>query len=950
MSHDLFIKRLLSKATPAQRTQLIAAFVQESASADHLALVTVLKQQALDAFYADRQQASILTQAIHDLAAETGLFAHRLRAQHSSGQLLSIVNGDYQAGLNHQNDARAWAEYLQNDIEIAKIDSSRSWCLVQLGQTDRAIQCCEDAVVTFEQYEEWDLIARTKSNVAHIYAEEHQYERALAAFEDSLQIMMAQEASPNVITGSEINKAWMLLELGRFSEAKPILERCIEYCEAQAQFSNLAIAQHNLGGLNFLTGNYVQALQNLSDASANYVQYQGAYTSSCALDQAECLSLMHQFDAALTVAIQVLETPNITDKTLLRAIIAQARALFGLSKYAPALALLEQHRAQFTADTPFWYMQAQLLEVNAYLELGQTQVAQQQAQQLLALCQTNNWERWRYRVEIAIIDCFLAEQALDAAEDRLLALEGASARSHRPEIQFLLQKRLADVAVQRNDVPRALAWLETCINGLETIQTNVMPEHREAYLRSRNAIYANAVALSLEIGKPLQGFFYAERAKSRSLLALLATQETLKVDSLNEDDDELVAQYNTQRAQWAIGNNRLQKSLHDNFNMTDAEVDIQINALNAVEKELKQTWHDLLIRDSAYSDSAARLTNSAPKDPRATLAPDASLIEYYTIDNTIIAFVFTATSIDVVQLDSNLKDIAQLMQRYELNIQSVAHAPEMRDYLLPNMYGVSQLLYAKLLAPVLACLPETIQQLIIVRHNILHYIPLHTLYDGADYLLARYQVSYLPMADSLRYLSRPASKTEKVVIAGHTQNGLLPEVQVEMDALAMLWDAPKTLYEDACKALRLQVLCEDASVIHIASHGVFRRDDPIFSGVAVADGWLTALDIFSWQLSASLVTLSACETGRANIGGGDEMLGMMRAFLGAGAASLVLSQWVVDDQATQQLMTLFYQNLQAGLTKSAALQQAQLDIAAIPEFRHPWYWGAFTLIGDSGPL
>ncbi len=950
MSHLSLVQDLLAEANPDQRTQCIAAFAQESTRTAQLALVATLREQALQALYADRQQAAILTQALQDLATQTGVFAHRARAQHCQGQLLALIHGDYQAALDCQNDARAWVAYLQDDIEIAKVDTSRSWSLSQTGNVDEAILCCEQAALIFEDHEEWGLVARAKNNIAHIYAEAHQYNRALAAFQDALQIMVAQGSSPTFITGTEINVAWMLLELGRFSESKLILERSIAHCEEQSQFNILAVAQHNLGSLNFLTGNYVQALQNLSDANANYVNYQGAYISSCALDQAECLSLMHQFDAALTVATQVLETPNITEITQLRAIVAQARALFGLSKYTATLDFLHQHQPQFTSDTPFWYMQAQLLEVNAHLALDNPQQARHQAERLLTLCEVNNWERWRYRVEIAIIDCLLAEHALQNAETRLLNLHQSATHTQRPEIRFLLLTRLVEVAIQRKDVPQALAWLKDCINGLETVQTNVMPEHREAYLRSRNAVFSKAVALSLEIDQPLQAFFYAERAKSRSLLTLLATQETLKIDSLNASDDQLVGQYNTSRTQWTIGNNRLQKLLHDNLGITEAEITQQIEALNTIEKQLKQTWHDLLIRNSAYSASAARLTTPAPKDPRATLAPDASLIEYYTIDNAIIAFVFTATSLDVVHLESDLTALAKLMQRYELNIQSVAHAPEMRDYLLPNMYGVSKLLYDQLLAPVLAHLPAAIQKLIIVRHNILHYVPLHTLYDGNDYLLARYQISYLPMADGLRYLAPQASTPEKVVIAGHTQNGLLPQVQVEMEEISTLWDAPTTLYEAACKALKLQVVCEDATVIHIASHGVFRRDDPIFSGLAMADGWLTALDIFSWQLSASLVTLSACETGRANIGGGDEILGMMRAFLGAGAASLVLSQWVVDDKATQLLMSLFYQHLQNGLTKAAALQQAQLAIAALPEFTHPWYWGAFTLIGDSGPL
>ncbi len=270
--------------------------------------------------------------------------------------------------------------------------------------------------------------------------------------------------------------------------------------------------------------------------------------------------------------------------------------------------------------------------------------------------------------------------------------------------------------------------------------------------------------------------------------------------------------------------------------------------------------------------------------------------------------------------------------------------------MLPNIHGLSERLYTQLLAPVLEACPNTISKLIVVRHGTLHYVPFHALYDGAQYMLDRFEMRYLPMADSINYLRSGTLETERVVIAGHTQNGRLPAVQREVAAIANLWQAPIKLENAACKSLRLRAETEDAKLVHIASHALFRKDEPVFSGIALEDGLLTALDIYSWRLQASLVTLSACETGRAKIGGGDEILGLMRAFLSAGAASLVLSQWVVDDTATQMLMTRFYNNLQAGQSKAVALRDAQLYLRHHPHYSHPWFWAAFILIGDGSTL
>jgi CHAT domain-containing protein len=145
----------------------------------------------------------------------------------------------------------------------------------------------------------------------------------------------------------------------------------------------------------------------------------------------------------------------------------------------------------------------------------------------------------------------------------------------------------------------------------------------------------------------------------------------------------------------------------------------------------------------------------------------------------------------------------------------------------------------------------------------------------------------------------------------------------------------------------------------LATHGEFREDNPLFSGLEFLDGWLTTLDVFNTPLNASLVTLSACHTGRSLVGGGDELLGLMRAFLAAGADSLVMTHWAVDDHTTALLMRKFYEQLAAGQSKGTAIQMAQKallrglsDNISTDDscFAHPFFWAPYFLVGQSGPL
>jgi CHAT domain-containing protein len=117
----------------------------------------------------------------------------------------------------------------------------------------------------------------------------------------------------------------------------------------------------------------------------------------------------------------------------------------------------------------------------------------------------------------------------------------------------------------------------------------------------------------------------------------------------------------------------------------------------------------------------------------------------------------------------------------------------------------------------------------------------------------------------------------------------------------------------------------------------------MFSSLHLADGWVTVQDICARRINASLVTLSACETGISKLAAGDEMLGLVRGFLTAGAASLVVSLWTVNDAAARELMVRFYKNLQRGLSISASLKDAQM--ALVTRGEHPYLWSPFISIG-----
>jgi CHAT domain-containing protein len=172
-----------------------------------------------------------------------------------------------------------------------------------------------------------------------------------------------------------------------------------------------------------------------------------------------------------------------------------------------------------------------------------------------------------------------------------------------------------------------------------------------------------------------------------------------------------------------------------------------------------------------------------------------------------------------------------------------------------------------------------------------------------------------------------------------------PFIVDEVRAVAEALSASQVFIGPDATAHELQQRGETSRFVHVATHGFFRRDNPMFSSIRLGDGPLSVYDLYQFRLSAELVALSGCGTGLSVVVGGDEQLGLVRGLLYAGAHAVLLTLWDAYDGSTAEFMTAFYRQINKGRTKAQAAQDAMRKLR---ESRpHPFYWAPFVLIGDA---
>ncbi len=490
------------------------------------------------------------------------------------------------------------------------------------------------------------------------------------------------------------------------------------------------------------------------------------------------------------------------------------------------------------------------------------------------------------------------------------------------DLYWLALYERARLAEKDKDNARAAELYVKAVEVIEQQRSTINTEASKiGFVGDKQAVYGRLIAVLIEQGRAVEAFDYVERSKSRALVDMLAA----KKDFAAQDP----AQANLVLAQLDAAD--LNARIQDDGAKPEAKT-TGVRNLQVARQALQSAAPELSTLVTVSSVPSAEL--------KALVGPDETLIEYYYQGADLYAFILDRQRLLAVRLDAT-----------ELSAQVQALRKTLEETESSAWQQSARGLYARLWQPLEKLV--TTRNLIVVAHGALHYLPFAALQDAeGKFLLDRYSLRFLPSASVLKFL-RPVmqNKDSRLLALGNPDldDARLDLAFAEGEAklVASLYPSSRVLLRQDASESNFKKAGGVFSRIHFASHGKFQADEPLKSGLYLAkdadnDGILTVGELYSMNLEADLVTLSACETGLGKISNGDDVVGLTRGFLYAGSRSIVASLWSVDDKATATLMQAFYGNL-GSMNKREALRQAQ--IKAREAFPHPFFWAAFQLTG-----
>ena len=812
-----------------------------------------------------------------------------------------------------------------------------------------AISYYEEAVEVLRDLNEWSAEMNPLANLAVIDQDRGEFLRAIATQERLLQIMPnGRELAWRADTLDNLAKAKLVL--GRSSEA---LSNFLEALGLHRQIQDMKGAGLSMSGLGStyrligeidLARQYFEESLPLRQGANDGAGQMSVYRSLADLDLSagHYLSAMENLSRASTFARSPLVTSGLD--------VMKAQAWIGMREFDRAAQALE--RARLVAD-----------------DIGATR-------------DSADAYYWTGRLELARGNSLEAERWLELSRGMYGAIEVRSG-----EGQALLD--LAESKLARNELHQSIELASTAIEKIEGLRSEITnPQLKAVYLGTRAEYYDVLVRANMMLSDSATtegerekyvsaALSVSERAKARSTVDLLSEASFHALKSLDKSTAERLSVLRQQLAE-----KEYQRNLLDEGGGPSDELSAVLTEILKTRTELDQLESSVWNSNLQY----AAVTNPRilqPSEMQGSLGHEELLLQFWLGIDESYLWAVSRDQIKAVTLagKDRIESLAREIYAHISSPSLSRQGSESRDQKLEQLAEI-------ILTPVAGEISAS-KNIAVVSDGALHYLPLGILpFEDGQPLAATHALVSVPSmtavtiqrrlgADQARpemtlavvgdpVFENSDSRFQNEMISDGSQNGLprreyarLPFSGMEIAAIAGLVSPENRLVATDFDATIEKVEGDQLNnyrFVHFATHGIVNSAQPAISSLAFStrdrsgknrQGEFRLGDVYSMELNADVVVLSACDTALGREIRGEGLMGLTQGFLFAGAEKVVASLWQVPDRATSELMIRFYTNLlELNQAPVEALRNAQIDIAGDRRWQDPYYWGGFVLVGD----
>lgn len=766
--------------------------------------------------------------------------------------------------------------------------------------------------------------------VAHGYLGHHQ--RSLAAYERAEQ-GYAELGMEVERAQWQANRGVELLNLGSVREAQDAFSQAASGFETAGDLMWFAECQGDLAQTDHMLGNLVGALARL-DRAQSILQELGAdaelarvllQRGQTYLDAGLWRESQVASDEAAVIAAAAGMRHDLAHAHFLAARAAAAGGALSTAEQelASAAALFQEvGDAQFAARADV--VAAELLLRRGGLDEGAAKM--EVAVQALAA------GGWKIPAGHGMLDLHDAAVLPADKEAWLAAAAEIAGEVGHPTLATAVRLRQAQARRAHGDADAAAQILRGAIAKIEDLGSALSePLLATAFRSAKRPVYDELVHVLACRGTPealREAVALSDRAKAQTLQDLVdATVGRGRQRGGPETEDErAVAAYRRDLS-------AVYAAIHESREPS------RTSPLRERASELESRLGDLLVR-SHTSDPRPQVDDGDQQVPTVADRPRRPGVVFHVAAADVIAFVVDGEDVSCTLLRGAYDRVVRLVA--QLNAQwarfRMGHRIDMRQHeahLVATTRSVLGELYDVLLRPLDLPIGDD-STVVVTPDRVLHRVPFHALHDGTSYLVERCAVVISPTT-----LAEPtAVRTPdlRLLVVG-VPDERAPHIADEVARVAPADTSSATvLLGDAATAEAFGSATRDATHVHLACHGMYREENPLFSSLRFADRWSTLSEVLELDLAGKAITLSACESGRADDAA--EPVGMAWGFLAAGARSVVVSQWVLDDESSAEVMASYHDHLRAGGSSERALRSAQLAVMA--QRPHPYHWAPFV--------